>query len=56
MKELFDKSRVLHPTLFVITTWVEVEMAGVLGAQGVHDLAVDLEAVGPWTGERGREV
>lgn len=34
--------------LFIIRAWVGVEMVGVLGAPGVHDLGVDLEGVEPW--------
>lgn len=39
---------------FIIRAWVGAEMAGVLGAPGVHELGVDLEGVGPQKGVRGR--
>lgn len=39
---------------FFIRAWVGVEMAGVLGAPGVHELGVDLEVVGPRKGVYGK--
>lgn len=40
--------------LFIIRAGVGVEMAEVLGVQGVGVLGVDLEGVGPREGARGR--
>lgn len=40
--------------LFIIGAGVGVEMAEVLGVQGVGVLGVDLEGVGPRKGARGR--
>ncbi len=41
---------------FIIGAGVEVEMAGVLGAQGVGELGVDLEGVEPQKGVCGKAV
>lgn len=49
MYKLFIGSR-----LIIIRVWVGVEMAGVLGAQGVRELGGDLEGVGTREGVHGR--
>lgn len=40
--------------MFIIRSWVGVEMVGVLVAPGVHGLGVYLEGVGEQGGVRGR--